>query len=75
MNDALRELRLRKIKVYAVGIGTKTGVPWLSLLRGLKEGIDYPQYYAYDWSGGVIPLDLKILERITNLTGGSVFDT
>lgn len=61
------------VKIYSVGIGTKSGVSWLSLLEGYKPGEDYPTHYTEGWEGQVTRLKTGVLNLIANQTGGEVF--
>jgi len=42
---ALSELKKRGMRIYAIGIGSRTGVPLINALRKYKKGEDYSQEY------------------------------
>ncbi len=69
LDKALNEFRRRGIRIYPVGIGTRKGVTWLSLLRGYKEKEDYPEGLMKDWQGQISRLDKDNLSFLAWSTG------
>lgn len=69
---SLDELRARGVRVYPIGIGTREGVTWTSLLRGYQEGEDYPSGYTEGWEGQRTRLETQILSRMASATGGEM---
>lgn len=60
------------IKIYAIGIGTRSGSEWLDLLRGYKAGRDYPPEYVRGWEGKITRLRTEVLNFIARETGGDI---
>jgi|SRR3989338_7680236 len=62
---ALSELRKRGMRIYSVGIGSRTGVPLINALRKYKKGEDYTQDYEdsviQKGLSKVFPSNLKLL--------------
>lgn len=70
MFKALSELKKRGIRIYAIGIGSRTGVPLINALRKYKKGEDYDQEYEdaiiQKGLGRVFPSNLGLLVEGTN---------
>ncbi len=69
LNNALAEFRKRGLKIYPIGIGTQSGVDWLSLLRGYKKGEDYEEGLIQDWKNSVSRIDKENLMFLARSTG------
>src|SRR3989344_653144 len=72
VNDALGEFRRRGLKIYSVGIGTRTGADLLSILRDYKKDFDYNDSLVADLKDQSSRLDLEPLRIISSATGGRV---
>jgi hypothetical protein len=73
LEEALTQFRKSGIKIYCVGIGTRSGFPWLNLLYGYRPGDDYDENYTLDWAGKKTSLNAQLLERLASATGGAFF--
>lgn len=69
LSNVLAEYRKRGLKIYPVGIGTRNGVAFLSLLRGYKKGVDYSEELEKEWAGFVTRLDRARLAALAKATG------
>ena len=65
----LAEYRKRGLKIYPVGIGTRKGASFLSLLKGYKKGTDYTEELEKEWAGQVTRLDKANLSALAKATG------
>lgn len=72
LNKALKEFERRGIKIYPVGIGTRKGVSWPSLLKGYKEKDDFSEGLLMDWKGKISRLDRENLSFLAKSTGVDV---
>lgn len=64
LSKVLVEYRKRGLKIYPVGIGTRKGVSWISLLKGHKKGTDYPEELEKEWASQVTRLDRNNLTAL-----------
>jgi hypothetical protein len=69
LSKVLLEYRKRGLKIYPVGIGTETGVSWLSLLENYKKDLDYEAKLEEEWAGKVSRLDKNNLNFLARSTG------
>ena len=69
--DVADEYRKRGLKIYPVGVGTRSGVDWFSLLEGYRRGIDYPGYadFEEEWRRQITRLDRNNLSSLAKSTG------
>lgn len=70
LSKVLAEYRKRGLKIYPVGIGTRRGVSWISLLKGYKKGTDYSEGLEKEWASQITRLDrnnLIALAKHTNV--------
>ena len=76
MFKALNELKKRGMRMYAVGIGSRTGVPLINALKKYKKGEDYDQDYedaiVKKGLSRVFPSNLKLLVEGTGGSSGDV---
>ncbi len=65
MSRALKELKKRGMDIYAIGIGSRTGVPLVNALKKYKKDEDYDLDYYNDivqrGLSRVLPFNLKLL--------------
>ncbi len=73
LNDALREFKKRSLPVYAVGIGTQSGVRLIDILKNYKEGEEYDPKIKEELSGQFSRLNISYLNYLATATGGQVF--
>lgn len=69
LSAVLAEYRKRGLKIYPVGIGTRRGVSWISLLKGYKKGTDYPEELEKEWANQNTRLDRNNLTALAKSTG------
>lgn len=69
LNSALVEFKRRGLKIYPVGIGTRTGAQWLSLLEGYDNPSDYNVGLIEEWKGRVTRIDKENLLFLSRSTG------
>src|SRR3989338_878602 len=76
-SQVISEYRERGLKIYPVGIGTRNGVKWTSLLKGYKK-LKYPEQnyldiflkvLEKDWVGQVTRLERNNLADLAKSTG------
>lgn len=79
LQNAVGELKKQKIKIYSVGIGTRTGVPWISLL-GRRQDDDceihidsVPPFYTKGWENETTRLETSVFAQLSQQTGGKPF--
>ncbi|OGN02578.1 MAG: hypothetical protein A2651_00145 [Candidatus Yanofskybacteria bacterium RIFCSPHIGHO2_01_FULL_42_12] len=70
-DKVMAEYKKRGLKIYPVGIGTRTGVSWLFLLKGYKKGT-YPPELDKEWIGQVTRLDRDRLSSLAKTTGADL---
>ncbi|MEK9194319.1 MAG: VWA domain-containing protein [Patescibacteria group bacterium] len=73
MQASLDSLRRRGMKIYAIGVGTRSGVPLLSVLDDYVSSFDYESNLLDEWRGEMTKLELKHLDYLANKTGGRVY--
>lgn len=70
----LNEFRKRGLKIYPVGIGTRTGAKMLNILKDYKVGLEYDPKLLEDLKGQESRLNVYNLEYMRNATGaGKLF--
>jgi len=73
MHDAVSELTTRGVTVYAVGIGTRTGVNLLSSIRRIEIDNKAFDEISSDIAGIVTILDMTNISSLTSGAGGDFF--
>lgn len=70
----LNEFRKRGLKIYPIGIGTRTGAKMLDILKDYKVGPEYDPKLLEDLKGQESRLNVYNLEYMRNATGaGKLF--
>ncbi len=69
LSKAIEELNRINIKVYPIGIGTRSGAFMTDILRDYKKIEQYDPQLENDLSGQVSRLDVKSLQYIKNTSG------
>lgn len=79
LNNAITELKKQNIKIYSIGVGTRTGVSWISLL-GRRQDDDceividsIPPFYIKDWENETTRLERQTFAQLSQQTGGELF--
>lgn len=73
LNRAVGLLKEQGIKIYVIGVGSRQGVSWMSLLEGYQPDVDYPASYTDGWEGGITTLNTETLNHLAVLTQGEVY--
>lgn len=72
LDTALAEFRRRGLKIYCIGIGTRSGAPLTGSLRNYRLGKDYTDEFRAELaSEGVTRLDVSALNSLSSRTNGN----
>ncbi len=74
INDALKELKIRGIKIYPIGIGTSYGYKLASILKwhGYEAGTHFDAKILKDFGNEYTRLDKRTLGLLKDGTGGEM---
>ena len=73
LDQAMSEFQRRGLKIYPIGIGTKTGVDLRDVLLDYKKGLDYDDALEGELEGIRTQLDTDMLSFLEQRSGGRTF--